>query len=402
MSFSRLAFGRGVGNDWNPGMNNTGKSNGTIEIRMVSGKTDLKTFIRVPWRIYKDDPHWVAPLMFERKEAFSDHNPFFKHARWNAWVAFRDGEPVGRISAQIDDLHLQQYETSTGFFGLIEAIEDDEVFKALFETAENWLREQGMHGIIGPFNLNINQDLGVLVEGFDTPPYIMTGHAPPYYGAAIERCGYAPAQDLLAYGLDGGTLAIPRVMRSLIERSGDRIKVRELNLKAKAAELESMRNIFNDAWENNWNFVPFTAEEFNGIGKELLMVAPADFIQIAEVDGEDAAFIVLLPNINEAIADLDGSLLPFGWAKLLWRLKVEFPKSGRVALMGVRQKYQNTRFGPALAYVIINAVMETGKARGLERVEMSWILDHNHGVRNIIESVGGVITKRYRMYEKAL
>jgi len=402
MSFITLASGGAVNNFWNPGMINTSTSNGRLEIRQVSGKKDLNTFIRVPWRIYKDDPNWVAPLVFERKEAFSDHHPFFNHAKWSAWTAYRDGEPVGRISAQIDNLHLQQYETKTGFFGLIEAPDDDEVFKALFETAENWLRDEGMQQVIGPFNLNINQDLGILVEGFDTPPYIMTGHAPAYYGPAIERCGYRPAQDLLAYGLDSGTLAIPRVMRSLIERSGDRIRVRKLNLKAKAAELASMRDIFNDAWENNWNFVPFTAEEFNHIGKELLMAAPADFIQIAEVDGEDSAFIVLLPNVNEAIADLDGRLLPFGWARLLWRLKVEFPKSGRVALMGVRQKYQNTRFGPALAYVTINEVMEAGKARGLERVEMSWILDHNHGVRNIIESVGGVITKRYRMYEKSL
>lgn len=402
MSYSRLENGEASGNDWNRGMNITNNNNGDIEVRKVSGKKDLKVFIRVPWRIYKNDPNWVAPLIIERKEAFSDHHPFFQHARWNAWIAYRDGEPVGRISAQIDELHLRQYETKTGFFGSIESIDDDAVFKALFETAENWLRAEGMQQVLGPFNLGINQDLGVLVEGFDTPPYIMTGHAPPYYGPAIERCGYRPAQDLLAYGLDSGTLEIPRVMRSLIERSGDRIKVRKLNLKAKSTELESMRDIFNDAWENNWNFVPFTSEEFDTVGKELLMAAPDDFIQIAEVDGEDSAFIVLLPNINEVIADLNGRLLPFGWAKLLWRLKVDFPKSGRVALMGVRQKYQNTRFGPALAYIVINEVMETGKARGLERVEMSWILEHNHGVRNIIESVGGVITKRYRMYEKSL
>ena len=381
-------------------MNNI--SNNTLEIREVSGKKDLKTFIRVPWPIYKDDPNWVAPLTLERKDAFSAKHPYFKHAKWCAWVAYRNGEPVGRISAQVDELHLKQYETKTGFFGLIEATEDDEVFRALFETAENWLREQGMVHVVGPFNLSINQDLGVLIEGFGTPPYIMTGHAPAYYAPAIERCGYRPAQDLLAYGLDGGTLAIPRVMRALIDRSGDRIKVRKLNLKARDAELESMRDIFNDAWENNWNFTPFTAEEFKVIGKELLMIAPDDFIHIAEMDGEDTAFIVLLPNINEAIADLDGRLLPFGWARLIWRLKVKFPKSARVALMGVRQKYQNTRFGPALAYMIIDAVMEAGKARGLERVEMSWILDHNHGVRNIIESVGGKITKRYRMFEKDL
>ena len=154
--------------------------------------------------------------------------------------------------------------------------------------------------------------------------------------------------------------------------------------------------------ENNWNFIPFTQAEFTAIGKELLMLLPDNFIQIAELDGEDAAFIVLIPNINEAIKDLNGRLLPFGWAKLLWRLKVKSPKSARVALMGVRQKHQNTRFGPALAYVTINKVMEVGRAKGLERAEMSWILDHNHATRNMIESVGGEISKRYRMYEKDL
>jgi len=373
-----------------------------VQVREVSGKQAINTFIRIPWSIYKDDPNWIAPLLAERKEAFSPKHPFFKHADWRAWIAYRDGIPVGRISAQIDQLHLQENNNKSGFFGLIEAQDDDGVFSALFEAAENWLRDQGMEQATGPFNLNINQEIGILVEGFDSPPYIMTGHAPEYYGPAIERCGYRPAQDLLAYELDSGSLRIPRVMQALIDRSGDRIKVRNLDRKNRNAELEVMRDIFNDAWQNNWNFVPFTREEFNAVGKELLMIVPRDFIQIAEIDGEDSAFIVLLPNINEAIADLNGRLLPIGWAKLLWRLKVNFPKSGRVPLMGVRQKYQNTRFGPALAYMTIKGVMDAGTAKGLERAEMSWILDHNHGVRNIIESVGGEITKRYRMYEKTL
>jgi len=378
------------------------QSGNTLEIREVSGKQELSAFVRVPWNIYKDDPNWVAPLIIERKEAFSPKNPFFKHAEWQAWIAYRDGEPVGRISAQIDQLHLQHNDSETGFFGLIEAPDDDEVFTALFEAAESWLRNRGMRQVIGPFNLNINQDLGILVEGFDTPPYIMTVHSRPYYGAAIERCGYRPVQDLLAYELDSGTLTIPRVMQALIDRTGDRIKVRNLDRKNKDAELEIMRDIFNDAWQNNWNFVPFTREEFNAVGRELLTVVPRDFIQIAGIDGEDVAFVVLLPNINEVIADLNGRLLPFGWAKLLWRLKKRFPKSARVPLMGVRQKYQNTRFGPALAYMTIKGVLDAGTAKGLERGEMSWILDHNHGVRNIIESIGGEITRRYRMYEKEL
>ena len=373
-----------------------------IEIREVTGKQALKTFIRVPWSIYKDDPHWVAPLLFERKEAFSSKNPFFKHAIWRAWVAYQDGKPVGRISAQIDELHQQRYHNKTGFFGLIEAPDDHEVFLALFATAENWLRENGMQQIVGPFNLGINQEIGILIEGFDTPPCVMTSHSARYYGAAIEGCGYRPAQELLAYQVDINTYTVPASMRELISRCAGRLKVRPLDRKMVDAELEVMRDIFNDAWQENWSYVPFTGEEFRTVGKELLMVVPRDLIQIAEIDGEAAAFIVLLPDINEAAADLNGRLLPFGWAKLLWRLKVRAPKGYRIPLMGVRQKYQNTIFGPSMAFMLIDAVLTPGLAIGGERVEMSWILESNKGTRNIIEKFGGKISKRYHMYEKAL
>jgi hypothetical protein len=191
-------------------------------------------------------------------------------------------------------------------------------------------------------------------------------------------------------------------MPVLISRSEGRVKVRHLNRKEMEADFEQMRDIFNDAWQNNWNFVPFTREEFITVGKEMLMVVPDDFIHIAEIDGEAAAFIVLLPDINAASADLNGRLLPFGWAKLLWRLKAGLPKSSRIPLMGVRQKYQDTIFGPTMAYALIDTTMKAGMARGLESVEMSWILQDNKATRNIIEKFGGNVSKRYHMYEKHL
>lgn len=376
--------------------------NSDIDIRSVDGKQMLENFIRVPWNIYQDDPNWVPPLLMERRDALSAKQPFFKHARWQAWIAYRDDVAVGRISAQVDDLYLQQQNARNGFFGMIEASDDPAVFQSLFTSAENWLREQGMEGVIGPFNLNINQDIGILTDGVDTPPYIMTGHAPRYYGAAIEACGYQPAQTMLAYQLQTSKVIVPKVMQVLLKRSAKRIGMRSLDRSKTASELESMRQIFNDAWENNWNFTPFTEEEFQAVGKELLMIVPKDFIKIATLDGQDAAFIVLLPNINEAIADLNGRLLPFGWAKLLWRLKVGFPKSARVPLMGVRKQHQNTHFGPALAFLTIKGVMDASLEKGIEDVEMSWILEQNHGVRHIIESLSGKVSKRYNMYEKAL
>ena len=373
-----------------------------IEIREASGGKTFKTFLRVPWRIYRDDPNWVPPLLSERKAALSGKHPFFRHASWQPWVAYRDGEAVGRISAQIDDLHQERYQNNTGFFGLIEAIDDDRVFTALFQTAENWLRERGMQHIVGPFNLGINQEVGVLVEGFETPPRVMTSHSPRYYDASIRRCGYEPAQDMLAYELDFDSYRSPSAMLELIKRTSDHIRIRELDRKNMAADLEDMRKIFNDAWQANWNFVPFTKEEFVAIGKELLMVVPHDFLQIAEIDGEPAGFIVLLPDINIAIADLNGRLFPFGWAKLLWRLKVSFPQAARIPLMGVKKQYQNTIFGPAMAFMLIETLKFPGISRGGRRVEMSWILESNKPTRNIIEQFGGRMTKRYRMYDKAL
>jgi len=373
-----------------------------IQLREVKGKAMLEAFIRVPWSVYRDDPNWVPPLLIERREALSSKNPFFRHAEWQAWVAYRNEQPVGRISAQIDHLYLEAHDKEGGFFGMIEAPDDPKVFSALFAAAEGWLRQKGMKRALGPFNLGINQEMGLLVDGFDSPPYVMMGHALPYYGAAIEALGYVPVQDTLAYELLAENFGMPPVMKKLLERQGSRVRARAFDKKNKDTDLEAMRAIFNDAWSNNWGFVPFTEAEFKAVGKELLMLVPADFIRIAEVDGRPAAFIVMLSNINEAIADLNGRLLPFGWAKLLWRLKVRSPKSARVVLMGVLREFQFTRLGPALAFLTIEGLEIPGKKRGIERVEMSWILESNRGVRNIIEQVSGKVTKRYRVYQKEL
>ncbi len=373
-----------------------------VEIRQVTDASDLKAFIEVPWAIYSDDPNWVPPLKFERKAAFSDKNPFFEHARWQAWLAYRDGVPVGRISAQVDSLYLELHDAHTGFFGLIEAPEDPEVFAALFAAAGAWLKEQGMQTALGPFNLGINQEIGCLVDGFNSPPFVMMGHARPYYGALIEGQGYEKTQDVLSYILTREMFALPDVVQRMVKRQAGKMKLRQVDRKNTTQELETLRSIFNDAWSNNWGFVPFTEKEFKVVGKELFMIMPPDFSWIVEVDGEPAAFMVLIPNMNEVIADLDGRLLPFGWAKLLWRLKVRSPKTARVALMGVRQKYQNTRLGPALAFRSIQAFYEPAVKRNMEMMEMSWILEQNKGIRNIIEKVGGVVSKRYRLYRKSL
>jgi hypothetical protein len=371
------------------------------KIEPVVTKQALNTFIEIPFSLYHQDPNWVPPLRFDRKMALSPKHPFFRHAQWQGFVAYVNGSPVGRISAQIDTLNDAAGRPDVGYFGMIESIDDPDVFAGLFDAAESWLRERSKTRVTGPINLGMNQEVGLLVEGFHTPPYFMMGHALPYYGPRIDALGYTKATDLFAYEMDPN-FDIPRIMSAVETRLADRMRIRPIDRRRKDADLTVMCEIFNDAWANNWGAVPFTLEEFLAVGHEMLLITPDDLIQIAEVDGEPAAFIVMLPNLNEAIADLGGSVLPFGWAKLLWRLKVRFPKSARVPLMGVRQRYQRTRFGPGLAFAVIHAARNASVARGVESVEMSWILEGNQGMRNIIETIGGRASKRYRIYERNL
>ncbi len=376
-------------------------STGPITLRMVTDKQQLRHFIAVPHRIYASDPAWIAPLNLEQMQRFSPDNHFFRHARWCAWVAYRDGQPVGRISAQVDDLHQQQHGDGLGYFGMLEAEDDPALFALLCGAAEQWLREQGMRRVRGPYNLHVNEELGLLVDGFTTPPYVLMGHGRPYYGARVEEQAYSPVKDLLAYQISPD-FETPRVMTKLVQRVSSRVTVRCLRRKQLREDAELMREIFNDAWQHNWSFVPLAAESWLDTVTTLTALLPDDYIQIAEYDGKPAAFVVALPNLNEAARDLHGKLLPFGWARLLWRLKVKSPRTARIPLLGVRQEFQHSRLGLTLAFMVTDAVREVLRSRGVQNVEMGWILEDNEGMRNIVETIGGEAYKRYRMYEKAL
>lgn len=372
-----------------------------VEILPVNSEDERHRFLHLPWSLYARDPNWIPPLLLERREHLSKRNPYFRHATFQSWIARRGRQTVGRISAQVDRLHLQRYDDRTGFFGLIEAQDDPEVFQALFDAAQAWLREQGMGRVLGPFNLSINDECGLLVGGYDTPPMIMMGHALPYYPRRIEEQGFTGTQDLLAYRIRSD-FAAPRHLDTLTSRVSERVRLRRMRRWKFAEDLAIIKDIFEDAWSNNWGFLPFTTEEFAELGKNLKLLVPLDYIRIAEVDGEPAAMMALFPNLNEAIRDLDGRLLPFGWLKLLWRLKVSGVKTGRVPLMGVRRRFQGGRLGATLALMLITSLQTSSRERGMEDVEMSWILESNKGVRNIIESIGGKPYKRYRIYQKDL
>lgn len=377
--------------------NSSVPAQGRLEIRTVSTRSDRDQFLRLPWRIYRNDPAWVPPLLYDRRQLLSPDNPFFKHAKMCSWLAYRGSLPVGRISAQIDQLHLEHVDDATGFFGMLEGEDDPEVFERLLHAAESWLRDNGMRRIIGPFNLSINHDCGLLVDGFGTPPYFMMPHNPAYYEERIMDRGYRAVMDTLAYLLDMDAKPQPAI-EAIVRRKAGAIHVRPLNLKRLADDLEILRDIHQDAWSQNWNFVPFTAEEFEHLGRDLKLLVPADMVQIAEIENEPAAMIVGFPNVNEAIADLNGKLLPFGWIKLLWRLKVSFTRTARCPLMGVRRRYHNSLTGAALALMAIDRARDAGRKRGIREMELSWILEDNHGMRNIIEALGARVHKRYRFF----
>ncbi|NKB81554.1 MAG: N-acetyltransferase [Nitrospirales bacterium] len=367
----------------------------------VDDKRSRRAFHQLPWTIYHEDPAWVPPLLLERREHVSQRNPYFAHAEAKFWIAYRNEKPVGRISAQIDQLYLESYKDGTGFFGMLEAENDPQVFQALFSTVEVWLRQQGMQQIRGPFNLSVNEECGLLVEGFATAPMVMMGHARPYYASLVEAQGYQPVKDMFAYIMDS-VFETPPFMEKVLARLGAGIRIRPLQRSRFDEEMETLRDIFNDAWSENWGFLPFTPAEFRHVASTLKLLVDDDFVQIAEVDGVPAAMIVVFPNVNEAIRDLNGRVWPFGWAKLLWRLKVAYPKTARIPLMGVRKRFQRTPLGIALAYAVIHAVRAPGAKRQVERVEMSWILEDNVGMRSILNSLGAHPYKRYCLYEKSL
>jgi hypothetical protein len=384
-----------------PQQNSKKQTKKSLQVLKVEGKSALNDFIRLPWSLYMDDPMWVPPLLLERRMHLSPKNPYFEHAKFCSWITYRNDNPVGRISAQIDRLHIDRYQDATGFFGMLEAEDNSLTFRALLDTAESWLRDRGMQRIFGPFNLSINQELGLLVDGFDSPPSMMMGHARPYYAHRIEENGYQKEKDLLAYIISVDS-ELSKSVKKITAKVKNRVLIRGLHKSKFVEELQIIRDIFNDAWSQNWGFVPFTNKEFEHLGKDLKMLADEELVKIAEVDGEPAAFMVLLPNINEVIRDLNGKLLPFGWLKMLWRLKIKYPKSARIPLMGVRCRYHDSLMGAALAFGVIADVREPAVKRGLKEAELSWILEDNMGMRNIIESIGGRVYKTYRIYSKQL
>jgi len=376
----------------------------SLSLRQVNGYRDRKCFLHVPWSLYANDPAWVPPLLTQLRERISRRrNPYFEHADAAYFVAERDGRPVGRISAQVCEL-VQKYQgAGTGHFGMFECEDRQETANALFDAGESWLRERKMQRVMGPVDFSINDEIGMLVEGFERAPCVMMGHHLPYYLPLMEQAGYQKEIDLYAYFKDVTLPFSDRIERIMgREWNGVSLNIRAVAKKDYDRELRLVLDIFRDAWSENWGYVPPTVAEVDHLINQMRLVLDRGAVIVSEIDGELAGFIVVLPNVNEFLRDLNGRLLPLGWLRLLMRLKFSQCDTIRVPLMGVRKQFQRTRTGAAIVLAMIDACRKEFVPRGVKYCEMSWILENNSPMRGILESAGCARDKVYRVFSKDL
>ena len=377
----------------------------TVEMRPVASRRDLVRFLELPAVLYADDTAWVPPLLFERLRHLDPaHNPFFAHADVALWIAERGGQAVGRISAQISrSAQGRDGYDREGHFGFLEAEDSAETFAALLGTAEAWLRARGAVRSLGPFSLSINDECGLLIDGFETPPFVMMGHARRYYATRVEQQGYAKAKDIVAYSYDLTAEPSPSLKAFMGKvRSLPGVTFRSMHPRRFDQEIAEVVRLFNDAWAGNWGFVAMSDDDLRYLARNIRRLLRPGDVAFGELDGTAVAMAVCLPNINEAIADFGGRLLPLNWLKLLWRLEVAGLKTARLPLMGVARRHQGTALGAALMLGVIDRVREWHRADGTRIAELSWILEENRPMRRMIELVGGRPYKNYRIYQKDL
>jgi hypothetical protein len=375
-----------------------------LEILEVGrSKERLRDFLGVVDGIYADDPHYVRPLDLEVAGKLDPSaNPFFEHAEGTAWVALRDGHPVGRITAQIDHEHLRHHRDDAGFFGYFDTIDDATVARALLDEAARWLRARGMKRIRGPYSLSINEELGCLVDGFDMPPMIMMPHHRPYQAALLEQAGFAKLKDFYAWTYEIGEVPA-RAQKAHDEIAAmPEVSSRRLDPSRVESELGVIMDIFNDAWSDNWGFVPATKRELEKAAKDLELVLLPELTNIVSIDGEPAAVALALPNLNELIADFHGRLGPLELAKLAWRLKVRGPASGRLYILGIKKKLRNVRRYAGLSAFLYVEMNRAAHLLGMKRGELSWTVEDNAPINVGIKLMGGRIYKTYRVFDRAL
>jgi len=367
-----------------------------IEIRPVENKNQLKEYIKFVWKINANDPSWVPPLIMNYMKVLDQNkNPFFQHASAKYFMAYQNGAAVGRIAAITNQRHNEYHNDNTGFFGFLDGINDPEVFHNLLDTAKAWLREKGKDFMIGPMNPSTNDEIGILVKGYDTPPYFMMTHNPPYYKNLMEELGYQKIKDVYAYYIHKDTFNFNEKLMKVAETTKKKlgVKIRSVNLKNFNEELERIRYIYNNAWSKNWGFVPMTPEEFDFLANDFKKLIDPNLVLIAELKGKPVGFSLALPDYNQVFKKIkNGKLLPNGWLKfLIERKKIN---SLRVITLGVVPELQHVGIG-GIFYL---ETFYRGTAAGYPSAEMSWVLEDNELMNKAAILMGGKKYKTYRIY----
>jgi hypothetical protein len=373
---------------------------GAVEVRPLAGRGELSAFIKLPWRLYSGASNWVPPLLSERRRHLNrGHNPFFEHANAEYFLAWRGGEPVGRISAHVDHRLNDFQNNHWGLFGFFESIDDESVAGALFDCAEAWLREFGRDRMVGPLDFSTNHECGLLVEGHELKPQVLENWHHPYYRELFERAGMRKAMDLYKWQIL--TAEPERVLPVIYEladslEANHGIRVRNMRRRDFEAEVRRFMEVYNAAWESNWAFVPLTDGELKAYAKELKPILDERYAYVAEKDGEVVGAALTLPDINKVLATLNGRLLPVGWVKILReRRRID---ELRVFALGVKHEYRHT--GTAAAFYAEH--WRECLRRHITRVETGWILETNESMNRAMEALGGDIVKRYRIFERPI
>ncbi len=368
-----------------------------LDLEIIRKPRQLKEFFGLAYRLYRDDPNWVAPLLSDQKKLLDPkRHPFFEHAQMTRLLARRQGRVVGRICAIDNRAHVEYWKEPMGFFGFFECENDPEAAQALLDAAAGWLKSRGMNFMRGPMNPSTNETIGTLIEGFDSPPVVMMTYNPPYYPALLEGAGLKKVKDVYAYKLTKADIPerLVRIGAQIRERL--KITVRPLDVKNLKQEIEQVRSIYNAAWSRNWGFIPMTSAEFDHIAHDLKQLLDPELAFIAEAEGRPVGFSLALPDINVALKHIKGRLFPLGLIKVLYYARRI--KNVRVITMGVVEEYR----GRGIDSLFYLETFERGVKHGYEWAETSWILEDNVLMNRAMDMMGGKIYKRYRIYEKPL
>jgi hypothetical protein len=377
----------------------TGASNASNPpaVRPVESPEDLERFVRLPWRLYCNDPCWVPPLLSRRRAQWSPKtNAFLRHSAAQPYLAERAGQVVGRIAAIHYTKHIDTYHDGTGFFGFFESVDDQSVADALFDTAAGWLRSRGLTRMRGPTDFSMNEEYGLLVDGFDVPPVVLHTHHLPYYKRLVESSGFEVSQEMYAYRMFRPERLPERMERSLgmVERHG--VSIRKLDMRNFDADVDRIHGIYSLAWAENWGAVPLTKDDMHQIAAELRQIADPDLVVLALLNGETIGCSVTIPDINQALKGANGRLFPVGWAKVLWTQR--HLAAVRVLIAGVLKPYRNRGIEGAMFFKTFQIAM----TKGYQWADMSLINETNKATLNVAERAGGHVYKTFRMYDKPL